>query len=75
MELISDLRECFENKNFENIHDIEEKARQNVFTEIDKSGGVSKDKIAEDKFAQCILTQEIKDEVASSPNEMVIAGR
>lgn len=75
MELLSELSDCFENKKFEDIYDIEEKAREYIFKEIDKSGGVSKDKIAEDKFAQCILTQEIKDQVASSPNEMVIAGR
>ena len=74
MEFIYDLKLHLRENDLEKILSIELTCFK-LLSEVLSSYDKARDKFAQDKFAQCILTDEIKSKIISSEKEMVIAGR
>ena len=63
-----------EETNLHEIFEIEMRCLKLLSEKLKLWNGV-RDKIREDKFAQCILTDDMKKRIITSENQMVIAGR
>lgn len=74
MEYITKLKNCLEENNLEEIFQVEISCLK-LLSETLKYYDGARDKVSEDKFAQCILTDGIKMKIITSENQMVIAGR
>ena len=74
MECISNMKVNLEKNNLHEIFEIEMRCLKLLSEKVQLWNGV-RDKIREDKFAQCILTDDMKKRIITSENQMVIAGR
>ena len=74
MEFMSELKQHLIENNQVKVQCIQSKCYEILSNAIKNYDGKGNKVLREDKFAQCILTSEIKDKIVKSQGQKVIAG-
>ena len=73
MSFVSNLKQYLTENNGTKIQHIQSKCYETLSSTLKNYDG-ERNKVREDKFAQCILTDEIKAKIITSEDQKVIAG-
>ena len=74
MEHVTKLKRHLDENNLEEIFQVELSCLKLLSETLKLYDGV-RDRICQDNFAQCIITDDIKRKIVKSEDQMVIAGR